>query len=190
MEPSLVETKLRKLQDRIEGRFGDSAWLFEKIGKVRGYQGTGFCMKYGKKIMFVAERPSKGGLEKRARAKRAIEVLRKDSPLRMFYRALERFNLENAHITDFIKTKAKAGEWSYDDLKENLEIFEEEFTIVNPDVVIAVGKRGYDWLCLYLLTKKADLKPDQLMHYSQRKPIERYEHKFIENLKEIVGKIS
>jgi len=58
MEPSLIETKLRKLQDRIEGRFGDSAWLFEKIGKVRGYQGTGFCKKYGKKIMFVAERPS------------------------------------------------------------------------------------------------------------------------------------
>jgi len=182
----LVETRLRKLSDKVEGRFGDSAWLFEKIGKVRGYQGTGLCEKYGKRIMFVAERPSKVGWKKSM----TIEVLKKDPPLMLLYRALERFNLENAHVTDFIKTKAKAGEWNYDDLRENLEIFEEEFTIVNPDVVIALGKQSYHWLCLYLLIRKANMTPHLLMHYSQRRPVKSYEHKFFENLKEIVRKIS
>lgn len=181
-----VETELRKLEDKIKGRFGDSAWLFEEIGNVRGYHGTGLCEKYGKKIMFVAERPSKGGLKK----SRTIEVLRKDLPLMLFYRTLERYNLENAHITDFIKTKAKAGEWKYDDLKENLEIFEKEFTIVSPNVAIAVGKQSYHWLYLYLLIRKIDIMPHQLMHYSQRRPVECYEHKFTKNLKAIVDKIS
>ena len=176
---------LKTLEKRIKDKFGDSAWLFTTIGNIKGYYGTGLCEKYGKKIMFVAERPSKGGLKK----SRTIEVLKKDPPLMLFYKALKRFSLENAHITDFIKTKARAGEWNYEDLRENLEIFDEEFKIVSPNVVIGIGQLSFHWLYFYLLMKKINLKPYKLMHYSQRRPVGSYEHKFITNLKEIVEDI-
>jgi hypothetical protein len=177
---------LKTLEKRIKDKFGDSAWLFKTIGNVKGYYSTGFCERYRKKIMFVAERPSKGGLKK----SRTIEALKKDPPLMLFYKTLELFNLENAHITDFIKTKARAGEWNYDDIRANLEIFDQEFKIVSPKVVICIGEQSFHWLSLYLLIKKINLKPYKLMHYSQRRPIESYEHKFITKLKEIVEDIS
>ena len=41
---------------RVRERLGDSAWVFETIGNVKGCYGTGFSEKCGKGIMFVARK--------------------------------------------------------------------------------------------------------------------------------------
>jgi uracil-DNA glycosylase len=171
--------ELTELAGHIKKRFGDSCWLFPCFNGVKGFFGTGFCEKYGKKIMFVAERPSNRRKKNKS----------KDKPLMLFYEMLKRFHLENAHLTDFIKTRAKAGEWSCKDLEESIDIFDEEFEIVNPDVVIAIGGQSFHWLCFYLLKKK-NIKLYKIMHYSQRQKVENYKDKFTENFQKIVAEIS
>lgn len=173
--------RITALKKRVEDKLGgEKVWFFPSRGNVSGYEGTGLCERYGKKVMFVAERPSTGRWGQGGKTTEAI---------RMFYDSLKKFNLENAHLTDFIKTRAKAGQWSYDDIKENLEIFEDEFEAINPDVIIALGQNSFTWLSLYLIMRKSNLKPYRLMHYSQRKDVESYKDKFIKNLKEITDKI-
>ena len=172
--------KLRNLENDIRRKFGDLYWLFKPRGKVKGFYGTGFCEKYNRNVMFVAERPSKVGFK---------EEKQFDRPLQLFYETLESFNFENAHITDFIKTKAKAGERNYEDLKDSIEIFDREFEIIEPEIVIGVGNTAFHWLYFYLLMKKKNLKPYKLMHYSQRKPVNSYRESFRECLKKIAEDI-
>jgi len=179
-----ILNELQTLERKMKERFGDLVWLFPKVESVKGYYGTGLCERYGKKVMFVAERPSRpsrGKLYRGGKSKQAIE---------MFYKALKRLNLENAHLTDFIKTRARAGEWSYKDIKENLAIFEEEFNVINPDVIITLGQNSFSWLSLYLIMKKSSLEPYKLKHYSQYRDVESYKDEFFKNLKEITKTFS
>ena len=64
------------------------------------------------------------------------------------------YSFPKVFSADFIKTRAKAGEWNYEDLADSLEIFDKEFDIVNPEVIIGIGQQSYHWLYFLIFNSR------------------------------------
>ncbi len=111
-------------EDRIKVRdwYLRGPWFFppDKSG-VKGFFGTG-------NVMFVCPRPSTGGFDK------AVES---------FYKLLRRYGFSNAHLTDMVKCRSKAGEISRTEVENCLPFLNKEIEILKPRIIIAVGDAVY-----------------------------------------------
>jgi len=156
-------TSLENLEVEIRKKFETHAkdiWLFPRgdDGKVRkflpnsgskvmGFWGTGEKPNCKDRVMIIAERPSVG---------RGKEPKKFDKTTARFYEFLEKNKLDNSHLTDFIKTRAKVG---YDSKKQKLKFYEEEYPrhlsilkkeidIIKPNKIIALGEKAYVWVAI------------------------------------------
>lgn len=141
----MIEAKLKELFIDIENN--DNYWLFPNIGNVKGRYGDGGP----KKIMFVGERPSS--------AKNG-----KMKWLKEFYLLLEKYDLGESHLTDLIKSRGTTKEDYTDIIAHEWKYFEGEINIVDPDLVIALGHKVYNYLLFYCKSRQINIK--RIDHYS------------------------
>lgn len=107
----------------------ENSWTFPSHRGVQGFMGTG-------PVMIVAERPSMAKFDPaRVNAGRdAVSLL---------YDALRRYGGTEAHVTDYIKTRARGGAAWAEDLQAEACLFERELDIVGPTRLIALGERVF-----------------------------------------------
>lgn len=110
-----------------------------------------------------------------------------DSKLARFYELLEKNRLWNAHLTDFIKTRAKIGyDWKKseklsfyaNEFDQHLPILSRELAIIHPTRIVALGEKTYLWtaICksfLNLRKAKLTLAPHYANRFKKWKEIER-----------------
>jgi len=97
---------------------GKGAWFFEPMGRIKGFLGAS-------KIMFVAPKPSTGTFP---------------SPNdELFYKLLGKHNLQNAHITDWIKCRGKSGSQTDAEFANCLDFLLRERRIIKPLILVGVG---------------------------------------------------
>ena len=152
--------RLRALKEEIEREF-PLVWFFEDhSGVVDGYWGT-------ESVMFVGERPSLGGVVKGRR--KAGAAANSDKMLKRFFARLKTYGFEHAHVTDVVKESGKGGAplsgEQVDD--RNWGYFCEEMSIVQPEVIVALGGRVF-----HILRKRLE-RPDRVRlrkfcHYAYR----------------------
>jgi uracil-DNA glycosylase len=121
--------RLRELKERMEKHFLDTPlWFFEDLaGRVDGYWGT-------EPVMFVGERPStgRGGLSRQV--------------VGGFYDVLKEYGFARAHLTDLVKEAMKVGKPSREQVERNWSYFVEELQIIEPKVIVALGRWVFDTL--------------------------------------------
>lgn len=179
-------TLLRKLQKRIENKFGkNKIWLFPRgdneavanyfetdLGKkVKGFWGTGEKPNSDDIVMIIAERPSMG---------RGKSHKKFDKWVARFYEILEKNGLDNSHLTDFIKTRARVG-YDWEDFSQHLPILKQELAIIKPNKIIVLGKKINLWvaICKFFWNLK-NVKLVCAPHYANRfKKTEELEKEFL-----------
>ena len=138
-----------------------------KTDGVKGYEGTG-------KIMFVGLNPSLGHFPSNHDI--------------FFYNQLKILNWENAHITDIIKIKLSnedARSFLKDEkkLSEQIDLLKEEINIINPEIIISVGKDAKKILDKYKINSS------KTPHYSYRRWGIDKEKEIIKELEKLKNKI-
>ena len=127
---------------------GFRAWFYPEYEGVKGFLGT-------QDIFLVGLNPSSGTFPSK-KDKKLYDILKKEG-------------LENIHITDFIKVRAKNKE--VPDILKNQELVEEqinffrrEIDILNPKIIIALGLQ-----CKKLLNDNfPKVKIERIKHYGYR----------------------
>ena len=142
MKKETKSDQLISLQAEITATF-TNPWLFPAIEPVQGFLGAG-------QIMFVGERPSTGKFN--------------GPSARLLYSLLEKYGVSDAHLTDVIKTRGKAGEPYPEDMALHRRIFDREVEIVEPNLIIAFGPKVYDLLQFSLAG--SGIKIRTVWHYS------------------------
>ena len=135
--------RLVELENRMKKHFAQKfpqsqLWFFkDRSGVVDGYSGT-------EPVMFVGERPSLGGDV--AGPGRVGRVRHSDQVVGRFYGRLKEYGFARAHVTDIVKEQMRAGVPSYEQVERNWPFFREELSIVEPAVVVALGKWVFETL--------------------------------------------
>jgi hypothetical protein len=125
---------LNQLQQRIATEVNDG-WLFPQRRAVSGFLGTG-------PIVLVGWRPSPSPFPD-------------DGANKLFYDILTEFGLENAHLTNVVKSRGRKGELDPDDFAAHEEIFWRELEIVSGlNAVVPMGT-AYDRVSALLLKRGA-----------------------------------
>lgn len=98
-------------------------WFFppDKHG-VKGFFGTS-------DIMFVCPRPSTGSFD--------------DPGSLLFYKLLRKYGFSNAHVTDMVKCRSKAGKMSSLEIQNCLPFLIRETEILRSKTIVAVGDEVY-----------------------------------------------
>jgi len=146
----------KKDRMRVRNWYNEDPWFFppSENGKVKGFFGTG-------KVFFVCLRPSLSGKIP-------------NYALLRFYGLIEKYGFGDAHMTDLIKCRAKAGEMTNKDiehaLKNCLTYLKEEIEILKPNLVIAVGSSVYEKLIDYreALGLTSTTRIEKMTHFSYR----------------------
>jgi hypothetical protein len=124
---------LHELQQRITTEIKD-AWLFPQRRAVGGFLGTG-------PIVIVGWRPSHSPFPD-------------EGANRLFYDILTEYGLENAHLTNVIKSRGRKGDPDPEDLPVHEEIFWRELEITSaPYAVAPMGNEYYDRIAALLLAR-------------------------------------
>jgi len=129
----------------IKGR--KEVWFYPEYEGVMGYLGT-------QDIVFVGSNPGCSCFP--------------TSCDKVFYKVLKDMGFENAHLTDVLKIRAKGEDVDkyFKDralLDKNLEYLSREFEIIQPKLIVAVGKRAKE-----ILRKKFPrMRIHMITHYSR-----------------------
>jgi len=145
--------KLRKLRTKIESELGEGNSWFHKDEEriIKGFLGAS-------DLIIIGDRPA-------TRKKR-------DKFIDLLYETLVENRLEDAHLTDFIKRRGKAGKWSIEDMKESLQFLNKELEIVfskgEPWRIICLGDRVYNWVCPFIASLNVEANIQKSRHYACR----------------------
>jgi len=125
---------------RIRDWYLHGPWFFppDESG-VKGFFGAG-------DTMFVCPRPSTGSFD--------------DAGSKLFYNLLKKYGFSDAHLTDMIKCRSKAGKMSSLEVQNCLPFLIKETEILKPHRIIAVGDEVYQDL------KNLFDNVKQIYHYS------------------------
>jgi hypothetical protein len=135
---------LHQLQLHISAEIED-AWLFPQRRAVSGFLGT-------LPIVIVGWRPSPS-------------TFPDDGANRLFYDILTEYGLENAHLTNVVKSRGRKGEPDPEDFASHVEIFRRELEIVSGQRGVAPLGDAYDRVAALLLEQ--GVKPIyRLRHYA------------------------
>ncbi len=133
-----------KEEDRIRTRdwYLQGPWFFppDKSG-VKGFFGTS-------DVMFVCPRPSTGSFD--------------DPTSKRFYRLLSKYGFSNAHVTDLVKCRSKAGTMSGKEIGNCFPFLMREQEILQPQTIVAVGNDAYNEIRDHFDNVK------QIRHYAYR----------------------
>lgn len=170
-----MESNLQELKKNIEAyakESGQEAWFYEEYGGVKGFLGT-------KDIIVLGLNPSSGKFPSK-----------KD---KLFYNLLKEKGFESAHLTDFIKIRAKNKEVKIkltanpDLMKKQVGFFSEELSIIKPKLIITIGGECDKLLKQYFPKIEKDCKVIQIFHYSYNRFHKSSKYKSVE---EVFEKIS
>jgi hypothetical protein len=125
---------LQKLRDRIESEIANP-WFYPQRGTVAGFLGSG-------PLIIVGWRPS-------------MSMFPDEGANRLFYEILSEAGLENAHLTNFIKSRGRKGEPDPPDRARHESIFDEEFRIISPPCLVAPMGDAYDGVAAFLMQRGA-----------------------------------
>ena len=114
---------LHRLQEQVISEIKD-AWLFPQRRAVSGFLGTG-------PIVFVGWRPS-------------FSPFADDGANRLFYDILTEFGLENAHLTNVVKSRGQKDEADPVDFASHEDIFWRELEIVSGAGAVVPMGTAYD----------------------------------------------
>ena len=123
---------LHQLQQRITTEIKD-AWLFPQRRAVSGFLGTG-------PIVIVGWRPSPSAFPD-------------DGANRLFYDILTEYGIENAHLTNVVKSRGRKGESDPEDLALQEEIFWRELEIISAPYAVAPMGDAYDRVAALLMSR-------------------------------------
>lgn len=132
--PLTAEQLLQQLQQRITTEIKD-AWLFPQRRAVTGFFGTG-------PIVIVGWRPSPSPFPD-------------DGANRLFYDILTEHGLENAHLTNVVKSRGRKSQSDPEDFALHEEIFWRELEIVSGLHAVAPMGSAYDRVAALLLKRGA-----------------------------------
>jgi hypothetical protein len=127
---------LHQLQERIQSTVQD-AWFFPQRGTVAGFLGTG-------PVVIVGRRPSWG-------------TFSDEGGNHLFYEILCEFGLENAHLTNFLKSRGNRGDPDPPDRAVQEAFFDEEVRIISPPCLVASMGDAYDQVSTFLLSRGASV---------------------------------
>lgn len=122
---------LRQLQEEIQSTIVDS-WLFPQRGTIAGFLGAG-------PVVIVGRRPGLGDF--------------RDESAELFYGILAEFGLENAHLTNFIKSRGKREDPDPSDRDVHERFFNRELEIISAKYAVATMGDAYDQVSAFLFTK-------------------------------------
>lgn len=142
-------------------------WKSSEIDLVEGFFGNGG----DRKVTFIAPRPSTGKFP--------------SWRTKIFYGLLNEFDLNDSHLTDFVKCRGPAG-GKNQEMEETCyeEIFKEEIEIIEPDLVVAIGREA-EKLCERYLGSR-NLK--KITHYASWGSKESIRKKIQDDMKEIFSR--
>jgi len=123
---------LHQLQQRITAEIND-AWLFPQRRAVGGFLGTG-------PIVIVGWRPSPSEFPD-------------DGANRLFYDILTEHGIENAHLTNVVKSRGRRGEADPEDFPLHEEIFWRELEIISVPYAVAPMGDAYDRVAALLMKR-------------------------------------
>lgn len=122
MSPMDKRQALRPLAEEIQSH--KDWWLFPTQQPIQGFMGTG-------PVFIVGDQPS-------------MSDWPCEHPNRqLFYGALAKVGLENAHLTDLYKRRGSCGQLKRDlpeDFKQHIRLFEKEIEILQPSLIVALGQ--------------------------------------------------
>ena len=127
---------LHQLQERIQSTIQD-AWFFPQRGTVAGFLGVG-------PVVIVGRRP-------------AWSTFSDEGENRLFYEILGEFGLENAHLTNFLKSRGKREDPDPPDREVQEAFFDEELRIISPPCLVAPMGDAYNQVSAFLLSKGASV---------------------------------
>ena len=123
---------LHELKQRIMTEIKD-AWLFPQRRVVSGFMGTG-------PIVIVGWRPS-------------WSLFEDDGANRQFYEILTDHGLENAHLTNIVKSRGRKGESDPLDFALHEEIFWRELEIISASFAVVPMGDAYDRVAELLISR-------------------------------------
>ncbi len=123
---------LHQLQQRILAEVKDP-WLFPQRGTVSGFLGTG-------PIVIVGWRP-------------AWSSFPDEGANKLFYDILKENDIEDAHLTNIVKSRGRRDEPDPEDLAFHEEIFWRELEIISAQYAVAPMGNAYDRVAALLMTK-------------------------------------
>jgi uracil-DNA glycosylase len=148
-------TKAQQLKALYEEIIADkNKWTFPALEDVRGFLGTG-------PVMVVAARPSMARFDPR-------RVVAGRDAVSLLYKALQKDAVvgHNAHVTDYIKTRARGGAAWPEDLQAEARLFERELDIVQPRWLIALGEEVFLTLRHPAAVRGIALGARPVLHYA------------------------
>ncbi len=103
-----------------------------------------FCGGVGNdfRVMFISESPSTSAGTGKFLGEKNFNATAAD---RLFKQIRSKFGLENCYTTDFVKCGIPNGKPSKHKVEQCVEYLKEEIVIVNPKVIVAVGK-GFNYV--------------------------------------------
>jgi len=144
----ILDRLRRKIINDLYIKEWTEVWFFESWKGVKGYLGT-------QDIMFVGLNPSLGHFPSKYDT--------------FFYNELKKNGFQNAHLTDFIKSRCsnkKIGDLIKEGrtVKTHLGYLKEEISIIKPKIIVALGGRCYELLYKYINDKRIPIV--KIRHYS------------------------
>lgn len=150
-----MKKELEHLKERIRNEISaeekclpENIWFFNEVNHVKGFFGTGGEQR----IMFVAERPSS-------------TTFGKEKGKDFFYEVLLENNLQEAHLTDLIKSRAKANDPYPKNLYSHWKFFKEEIKIVQPKLIFALSEKVYNHI-RFPVEAEMGITVFQIIHYA------------------------
>ena len=134
--PPSKQLLLHQLQERIQSTVQD-AWFFPQRGTITGFLGTG-------PMVIVGRRP-------------AWSTFADEGANHLFYEILCEFGLENAHLTNFLKSRGRRGDPDPPDREVQEAFFDEELQIISPPCLVASMGDAYDPVSAFLISKDASV---------------------------------
>ena len=150
-----IVEELEELREKILNyakEIGQEAWFYPEYEEVLGFSGT-------QEIIFLGLNPSSG-----------IFPSKRD---RLFYNLLKNKGFEFAHITDFIKIRAKNKHITdlivnSELMKKQTDFFSDELNNIKPKIIITMGNRCDNLLKQYFPKIDKCYNIFQIKHYSYR----------------------
>ena len=126
-------------------------WFFPSDNEVKGFSGT-------QNIIFLGLNPSMGHFPSKAD--------------KLLYEQLKKNGFQNAHLTDFIKTRLpnKKNNKLEDslDFKEQCSFLEKEIRIISPKMIVFLGEKVQRLFLFKLKDRYPDITTDKIPHYAYR----------------------
>ena len=159
-------------------------WFYPEYDGVMGYLGT-------QDIAFVGLSPSYHAFP--TKYPNLIEGAKTTALkcIRIFYKVLKDMGFENAHLTDVMKIRAEGKEqvetYFQDQalLNRNLEYLSREFEIIQPRLVVALGKRALEFLQEVSPKRFPGIKIRKITHYSYLRFRKYDEQRFRDEMKNV-----